>query len=67
MSNQPWSTVGAGPSPALLAWRRFLVETIVCLVLVAALVLIALEGRHDLLAGSTILALTGMIVRIVRQ
>lgn len=55
-----------GPSPGTIAWRRFVIETLLCLVLVAVIVAIALEARHDLLAGPAIVALAGAIVGIVR-
>jgi hypothetical protein len=55
-----------GPSPAVVAWWRFLIETLVCVVLVAAIVVIGLNAGQDLLAGPAVVALAGMIVGIVR-
>ena len=57
---------GDGPSPRMFAWRLFIMETVLCVVLVAAIVAIALEARHDLLAGPAIIALAGVIVKILR-
>lgn len=56
-----------GPPPGFRAWWRFVIEGLVCLVLVAAIVVIAFEGRHNILSGPAILALAGMIVGIVRN
>jgi hypothetical protein len=55
-----------GPSPRAAAWWQFFVEALVCLVLLGAIAAIALEARHQLLAGPAILALAGTIVAIVR-
>jgi len=56
-----------GPSRGAVAWRRYLVELAVCLVLLGAIVAIGLEARSDILAGPAILALAGSIVAIVRH
>jgi hypothetical protein len=48
-----------GPSPSVVAWRRFLIETMVCLVLVAAII----DARHSFL----ILPLAAFVVGVVRH
>jgi hypothetical protein len=55
-----------GPSPSLMAWRRFLIETLVCLVLVAAIITVVLDARHSFLTGATILPLAAFVVGVVR-
>lgn len=54
-----------GPSPRDVAWRRFVIETLVCLVLLAALGVVWLRGHADLFAGSATVVLVGLILRIV--
>jgi hypothetical protein len=54
-----------GPSDRAVAWR-FLIETLVCLVLVAMIVTSGLQARHNPLAGPAILALVAAIVGILR-
>jgi hypothetical protein len=54
-----------GPSPSVIAWRRFVIETVLCLVLLGAIVVIALGARHILLAGPAIIALSGAILGIL--
>jgi hypothetical protein len=56
-----------GPSPRAEAWRRFLIETLLCFVLLGAIVAIALEAGHELLAGPAIGGLAAGIVAIVRH
>jgi hypothetical protein len=56
-----------GPSPRTIAWRRFVIETLLCVVLVAVIVAIALQARHDVLASPAIVALTGAVVAIVQR
>jgi hypothetical protein len=56
-----------GPSKAALAWRRFVIELLVCVVLLLAIVAIALGASHEPLAAPAILALAGMILGVVRR
>jgi hypothetical protein len=54
-----------GPSDALIAWRRFLVETLVCFKLIAVIAVEGFGASHDLFAGAAIGALVAVILRIV--
>jgi glycerol uptake facilitator-like aquaporin len=56
-----------GPSRAVLAWRRFVVELLVCAVLLLAIVAIALGASHEPLAAPAMLALASMILAVVRR
>jgi len=56
-----------GPWPRAEAARAFLVETLLCVVLLAAIVALALEARHEVLAGPAIGGLAAGIVAIVRH
>lgn len=54
-----------GPPPALLAWRRFVIETLICFELVAVIAVVGLGGSHDLFAGAAIATLVATILRII--
>jgi hypothetical protein len=49
----------------MLAWRRFLVETVLCIVLIAVIVMIALRGSGNPLTGVGLAALVASITRII--
>jgi uncharacterized membrane protein len=55
----------SGPSKRARQWRRFLIETLLCIVLLAAIVVVWARGRSDFLAGSATVALVGLILRIL--
>jgi hypothetical protein len=55
----------AGPSPGIIAWRRFLVETVLCIVLVIAIAVVVLGASHDIVASPVVAALVAAILRIV--
>ncbi|HTA96846.1 MAG TPA: hypothetical protein VK730_04295 [Solirubrobacteraceae bacterium] len=57
---------GRGPSRWLVAWRRFLVESLLCLVLVGVIVLAAVRGLGGVLIGPFVVTVAAAIVRIVR-
>jgi hypothetical protein len=57
--------LGSGPAPALIAWRRFIIETLVCFELIAVIAVIGFGASHDLFAGAAIGALVAAILRIV--
>jgi len=61
------SSESGGPTPRAWAWRRFIIETLVCLVLLAAMVEMGRQARDNIFAGPAILALAGAIVAIVRH
>jgi glycerol uptake facilitator-like aquaporin len=52
-----------GPSPELVAWRRFIVETVVCIVLVAVVTKIGLVAYDKPFTALTI----GAIVAAIRS
>ena len=54
-----------GPSPALVAWRRFVVETLICFELLAVIAVVGFGVSHDLFAGTAIGALVTAILRII--
>lgn len=67
MSGHPsWEKRG-GPSRRLIAWRQFIIETVVCVVLVGVIGVVALDARHDALAGASVIAVASLIVGIVRH
>lgn len=55
-----------GPSQRLVAWRRFLVESLVCVVLIGVIVLAAVRGLGGVLIGPFVVTVAAAIVRIVR-
>jgi hypothetical protein len=55
----------AGPSPSLVAWRRFIIETLVCFELIAVIAVIGFGASHDLFAGAAIATLVAAILRIL--
>ncbi|HEY4916776.1 MAG TPA: hypothetical protein VIH92_07685 [Solirubrobacteraceae bacterium] len=52
-------------SPALVAWRRFVLETLVCFELIAVIAVVGFGASHDLFAGAAIGALVATIMRII--
>jgi undecaprenyl pyrophosphate phosphatase UppP len=67
MSERPsWEKRG-GPSQRLIAWRRFVIETVVCVVLIGVMGVVALDARHDALAGVSVIAVASVIVGITRR
>jgi glycerol uptake facilitator-like aquaporin len=61
-STGPTST---GPSSRIIAWRNFLAETTLCVVLIAVIVVFALSRANDILIGSTIATLAGIILGVL--
>jgi hypothetical protein len=57
--------VDSGPSPALVAWRRFVIETLVMLELLAVIAVVGFGASHDLFAGAAIATLVTAILRIL--
>jgi hypothetical protein len=49
----------------MIAWRRFLLETVLCVVLIAAIVLVAFRASNNLLAGAAVGACVTAILRIL--
>jgi hypothetical protein len=43
-----------GPSQELIAWRRFLFETLRCIVLIGAIVMITVRASENMLTGVAI-------------
>lgn len=56
-----------GPSAALVAWRRFVIETLVCFELVALIAVLGFGASHDLFGGALIGTLVVAILRILRH
>jgi hypothetical protein len=54
-----------GPSLALIAWRRFLIETLVCFELIAVIAVVGFGATHSFFTGAAIAALVATILRIV--
>lgn len=54
-----------GPSTALVAWRRFLVETLLCVELVVVIPIVGLGTPHDLIAGLAVGSLVAAVLRII--
>ncbi len=54
-----------GPSRGTLAWRRFLLELLLCLVLTAMIVVVILRARHEVLTAPVIAAMVAAILRIL--
>jgi hypothetical protein len=52
-----------GPSRRLVAWRRFVLETVLCVVLIGAVGVIGLHASNNALAG---IALGGAVTAILR-
>jgi ABC-type Co2+ transport system permease subunit len=55
-----------GPSQRVVAWRRFLVESLLCLVLIGVIVLAAVRGLGGVLIGPFVVTVAAAIRRIVR-
>lgn len=54
-----------GPSRGAVAWRQFVFETIVCVVLILAVVAVWMRQRSNVFAGTATVLLVGLILRIV--
>jgi hypothetical protein len=54
-----------GPSRRTIEWRKFLVETVICIVLVGLIVVIGLHASGNLLAGPSIAGLVAVILGII--
>ncbi len=65
-SNVPERVCG-GPSARVVAWRGFLVETILCVVLLAAIGAITLHADQNITAGAAIIAIAGTVITVVRR
>lgn len=57
----------AGPSRWLVAWRRFLIESLLCLVLIGVIVIVAVRGIGGVLFAPFIAGVATVIVQIVRH
>jgi hypothetical protein len=55
-----------GPSRGLVAWRRFLVESLLCLVLIGVIVLAAVRELGGVLIGPFVVTVALAIIGIVR-
>ena len=55
-----------GPSRRLVAWRKFVVETVICLVLIAAIVSASLLLPRNIFTGWFVLSAAAAVVAIVR-
>lgn len=49
----------------MVGWRRFLIETLLCLVLVGAIAIVALRASHEVFAAPTIAVIVATIMRIL--
>lgn len=54
-----------GPSRGAVAWRQFVFETVVCVVLILAIVAVWARQRSDVFAGTATVVLVGLILRIL--
>jgi glycerol uptake facilitator-like aquaporin len=54
-----------GPSRQTIEWRKFLIETVICIVLVVLIVVIGLDASGNLLAGPSIAGLVAVILGII--
>lgn len=54
-----------GPSQALVAWRRFVIETMLCFELLAVIAVVGFGMSHDLFAGAAIAVLATGVLRIL--
>jgi hypothetical protein len=57
----------SGPSRGIIAWRRFVLETLLCIVLLLAILLLIVQKPHDILCGPAVVAFAGSILRILRN
>ncbi len=57
---------GGGPSRGLVAWRRFLVESLLCVVLIGVIALVAVRGFGGVLIAPFVVSVAFAIVAIVR-
>jgi hypothetical protein len=55
-----------GPSQGLIEWLGWLIEVSVCLILLVAMAVLAVQARHHVLAGPAAIALGTTVVAIVR-
>lgn len=61
------SLARAGPPPALVAWRRFVVESLVVVTLLLAGAILALACRDAIQAVLGLLAVAAAILAVVRD
>jgi hypothetical protein len=54
-----------GPTPGMVAWRRFLIETVVCVELIAVIAVVGIRASHELLAGVAIGGIVAIILRVI--
>jgi hypothetical protein len=54
-----------GPSRQTIEWRKFLIETVICIVLVVLIVVIGLHASGNPLAGPSIAGLVAVILGII--
>jgi hypothetical protein len=59
------SRIASGPSLGVVAWRRFIIETLVCFELLAVIAVVGFGASHDVFAGAAIAALVAAILRII--
>lgn len=57
---------GRGPSRRLVAWRRFVVESLLCLVLIAMIAVAGTTRPGNVFIGTFVLSIAGAIIAIVR-
>jgi ABC-type Co2+ transport system permease subunit len=55
-----------GPSQGLLAWRRFLVESLLCMVLIGVIVLASVRELGGILIGPFVVTVALAVIGIVR-
>jgi hypothetical protein len=61
----PTAKPRSGPSPGIIAWRRFAVETIAIIILMMVATTVALRARADAFVGCAVGGLVWTAVRIV--
>ncbi len=54
-----------GPSQGLLSWWQLTIESVVCIVLIGAVVLLWIRSPVGWLNGSATALLTGLVLRVV--
>jgi glycerol uptake facilitator-like aquaporin len=54
-----------GPSSALVEWRRFIVETLMCFELMAVIAVVGFGASHNLFAAAAVGALVTAVLRIL--
>jgi|HubBroStandDraft_3_1064219.scaffolds.fasta_scaffold01480_8 hypothetical protein len=64
MNGRAWKR---GPSRQLVAWRGFLIESLLCMVLIGVIVVAAVRGAGGVLFAPFVAGIATLIVRIVRR